>query len=120
MENMVKTMRPLRERINKKVLAVNTALMVATVSTFAPALCDDPTMDSIMGKVLGMACSIFRYIGFVLVVVGAGQLILSFKNEDSEGKSRATMVLVTSVALIAMKSLVAGILAATGAGFTIG
>lgn len=47
---------------------------------------------------------VFKYIGFILTLWGIGQLILAFKNEDADSKSRAIMCIVSGVILFALQS----------------
>lgn len=57
------------------------------------------TTTGIMHKIKNLVYKIFKYIGFILVIWGVGQLILAFKNEDSDSKSRAIMSIVAGAAL---------------------
>ena len=57
-------------------------------------------IDDMFGNLVGIVCKIFFYIGSILLVWAIGQLILAFKNEDADSKSRAIQVLV--VAILAM------------------
>ena len=59
-----------------------------------------------MIKIIGM---IFTAVGVILAVYAVGTLILAFKNEDADSKSRASTLLVVSVVLIAFPSIVNGL-----------
>lgn len=48
---------------------------------------------------------IFRWIGVLLAAWAIGQLVLAFKNEDADSKSRAIMLLLVSIALIGAKTV---------------
>ena len=86
--------------------------MTGTAVAFADTT--DETADQIVVRIIGVVCTIFRYIGIILLVWSIGMLILSFKNEDADSKSRAVLLMVVSVALIAIKSVLAAILPAVG------
>lgn len=60
---------------------------------------------SIIDKILDIVYQIFGYVGIVLTLWGVGQLILAFKNEDADSKSRAIMCIVAGAALIGIKPL---------------
>ena len=79
----------------------------------------DQTADAMVGKLVGIICTIFRYIGILLAVWAVGSLILAFKNEDADSKSRAMMLLIVSIVLIVIKSVVQMLITASGAGITI-
>ena len=54
-------------------------------------VCYADTTTNVMNKIKDLVYKIFKYIGFILVIWGVGQLILAFKNEDSDSKSRAAL-----------------------------
>lgn len=68
-------------------------------------VCYADTTTGVMNKIKDLVYKIFKYIGFILVIWGAGQLILAFKNEDSDSKSRATMSIVAGAALFGFETL---------------
>lgn len=103
----------------KKVLAV--ALVVSCIFAIAcpmllAAPVDSTVADTAMSTIIGFVFKIFGYIGAVLGVWGIGSLILSFKNEDADGKSRAIMLLGAAILLLSLKSIItaSGILSGTG------
>lgn len=49
--------------------------------------------------------NIFKYIAYILAIWGVGMLIMSFKNEDADSKSRAIMLLVSAVILFSLKTI---------------
>lgn len=65
---------------------------------------DTKSANDIMKGIGEKIYEIFKYIGFVLALWGIGQLILAFKNEDADSKSRAIMCIVSGVILFALKS----------------
>lgn len=71
---------------------------IATARAYAAGV----NVDNLFGSIIGMVTKIFFYIGSILLVWGIGQLVLAFKNEDADSKSRAVMVIVVSVGLMAV------------------
>ena len=70
---------------------------------YAFAEVGDPVDPIIMvTKLVSLVCSIFGLIGAVLLVWALGQLILAFRNEDADSKSRAMQVLIVAVLLCAI------------------
>ena len=55
--------------------------------------------------IIDMVFQIFQYIGVILALWGVGALVLAFKNEDADSKSRAIMSLVVGVCLVGLKPL---------------
>lgn len=68
-------------------------------------VCYADTTTGVMNKIKDLVYKIFKYIGFILVIWGVGQLILAFKNEDSDSKSRAIMSIVAGAALFGFETL---------------
>lgn len=92
---------------NKFVLAGQKALIGAGFFILTPlcAFADvgDPVNPiEMVTKLVSLVCSIFGLIGAVLLVWALGQLILAFKNEDADSKSRAMQVLIVAVLLCAI------------------
>lgn len=92
---------------NKFVLAGQKALIGAGFFVLTPlyvfADVGDPVDPiAMVTKLVSLVCSIFGLIGAVLLVWALGQLILAFKNEDADSKSRAMQVLIVAVLLCAI------------------
>lgn len=64
---------------------------------------------SVITDMINIIVKVFRYIGVVLAVYSVGQLIMAFKNEDADSKSRATTLLVVACVLIGLKSIIDGL-----------
>lgn len=94
-----------------------TASATAVTSTVSMVAMADSNTKQIIGNVLGYVMAIFRYIGYVLAAWGVGQLVLAFKNDDADSKSRAIMTIVAAVALVGigvLMKLIIGDTAITG------
>ena len=61
--------------------------------------------SALMNKLLDVITTIFLYIGILLLAWSIGMLVLAFKNEDADSKSRAMMLLVVSVVLIGLDGI---------------
>lgn len=68
------------------------------------------TLESTLGKVVGVVFDLFRYIGIVLALWGVGSLVMAFKNEDADSKSRAIMSLVVGLVLMFLETVAKPIL----------
>lgn len=86
------------------VASVTAVVPVSTVMTVCAA-----TEDDLIKKVLEIIFDIFRYIGILLLAWSIGMLVLAFKNEDADSKSRAIMMMVVSVVLIGVKTIFNGL-----------
>ncbi len=63
---------------------------------------------SVPGRVLAIAnvlAQILRWGGVLLLAISVGMLVLSFKNEDAEGKIRYSGVVVVSIVLIVLPAI---------------
>ena len=105
----------------EKILAAAGASVAAVVPFVPMALADtSSTASDLISKVLGVICDIFLGIGVLLLAWSVGMLFLAFKNDDADSKSRAMMMMIVSIVLIAFKTILKGVLDSAGTGFTIG
>ena len=107
----------LTQRIKRCYLSACTTIALihaGIIPTFAGPTAVNP--DEMVGNLIGIVCSIFTYIGILLLVWGIGQLVLAFKNEDADSKSRAMMLLIASVVLMSVRTIITNL----GLGITIG
>lgn len=106
----------LKEKINsKKVLLTNLFLSgsIAMANSYAANaavgevdVANIEDADKLVNSMLGIILAIARYVGIILVTWGIIQLLMAFRNEDADSKSRATMIIIASIALISAKSIV--------------
>jgi hypothetical protein len=80
-------------------------LMVTNV-TFAETAEYVTDIQNTLKQMINVVCTIFQAVGVILSVYAVGQLILAFKNEDADSKSRASTMLVVGIVLIAMPTLI--------------
>lgn len=85
------------------------ALLAYFTLNFAYATDYKSTIKDLVDKLVGIIGTIFIAIGVILAAYSVGQLVLAFKNEDADSKSRATTMLVVSVVLIAAPSIINGL-----------
>jgi fumarate reductase subunit D len=64
------------------------------------------TIKNVLGSMVNIIGTVFQAVGVILAVYSVGQLVLAFKNEDADSKSRASTMLVVGVVLIAIPSLI--------------
>ena len=98
-------------------VAATTAVMVG-MSQVMPVFCalnpDGIDIETIIGSILGIILTIAMYVGVVLLTYAVFQLVMSFKNDDAEGQSRATQLLGVSAVLIGLKKLMSVLLSKIG------
>lgn len=95
----------LNKKTEKMEKAVAPMLAVGAAVGLIPTVSADLTAGDAIKKVVNIVLDIFRYIGIILTLWGIGSLVMAFKNEDADSKSRAIMSLVVGIALITLKTL---------------
>lgn len=81
------------------------AVALTAVAASAMPMTVSANGGQLMGKLLEVIVMIFRYIGILLLAWSIGMLVLAFKNEDADSKSRAMMLLVVSIVLIGIEGI---------------
>lgn len=95
----------------KKLMTAIAAIGSSIIATGIPALAveiaiDENTgMETVANGIVGTILDIFRWIGVILAIWGTGQLVLAFRNDDADSKTRAVMLIVAAIALIGLKTL---------------
>lgn len=91
-------------------LAFTVIIAMIAMSDFAFA---SSTVDSVskkletpIGNMVDIILLIFRIIGIILGTYSVGLLVMSFKDQDPNGKQQATQLLVISLVLIFLQTLV--------------
>ena len=87
----------------------NFTVFMMTMLTMVPALASGAptaTVGEILERMISIIGMIFVAVGIILAIYSVGQLILAFKNEDADSKSRASTLLVVSIILIAFPALI--------------
>lgn len=74
--------------------------------------------NSILNAIINLVTDMAFWIGIILLVWAVVMLVLALKNEDADSKSRAIMLIATSVALIGVGTLLKPILEAADFTFT--
>ena len=77
-----------------------------TSISMALATTDDDPAATTIESMIDIICTVFRYVGVVLAAYSIGALVMAFKNEDADSKSRATTLLVVACVLIGIVKLV--------------
>lgn len=98
-----------REQMRGFIIAmvIITMMMVACILNVSFADSDyAATIRDLIEKMVSIIGTIFQAVGAVLTVYSVGQLILAFKNEDADSKSRASTMMVVGVVLIALPGVI--------------
>lgn len=85
--------------------ALMTAGLFALTPLYAYAIPREVNVESLFDNLILTVCDIFRMIGTILLVWALGQLVMAFRNEDADSKSRAMMVLVCAILLLSVKTI---------------
>lgn len=88
-----------------KIVAGSTAGAALVGTSFASA-----SAKNLVQNLLGYVFAIFKYIGWLLLAWGVGQLVLAFKNEDADSKSRAMMLIVVAIILTSIGTIFNGVM----------
>lgn len=100
----LKKLQDKKNRLTKQCFVVSSALVGMGLSTPFAA-----SSSTIVKKLGTQVFDIFKYIGYILAIWGTGMLVMSFKNEDADSKSRAIMLLVSAIILYSLKSIFDGL-----------
>ena len=100
MKKIADKMKAFGSRCKKECVA-----LTAIAATAMPMTVCAANGSALMGKILDVITTIFTYIGILLLAWSIGMLVLAFKNEDADSKSRAMMLLVVSVVLIGLDGI---------------
>ena len=88
-------------------MVIITMMMMAFILNVSFADSDyASTIRDLIEKMVSIIGTIFQAVGAVLTVYSVGQLILAFKNEDADSKSRASTMMVVGVVLIALPGVI--------------
>lgn len=90
-----------------KIVAGSTASAALVGTSFAFA--GGTSAKTLVTNMLGYVFAIFKYIGWLLLAWGIGQLVLAFKNEDADSKSRAMMLIVVAIILTVIGTIFNGL-----------
>lgn len=110
MKNLIKSIR--REDMIKFLsfaLVFGFCALTIVCPVFASETGADATVRDIIGNFVGIICMIFQAVGVILGVYSVGQLVMAFKNEDADSKTRAGTMLVVAIVLIALPTIVQGL-----------
>lgn len=90
---------------SKRILAFAMTFCLAVFGVCPMLFAADTTVsaDTLVGTILGFVVKIFFYIGIILLLWAIGQLVLAFKNDDADSKSKAAMLLVVSIILMVIR-----------------
>lgn len=99
-----------RLRIAERAMkVVNIATCVGIAGCMAGAAFATSNADAattVLDNMIGIIEKVFKYVGIILAVYSIGQLVMAFKNEDADSKSRATTMLVVACVLIGIEKFV--------------
>ena len=89
-------------KIDNKIWAILGPSTVMSMLAIHVAAADEADAENAVKGIIDVMLDIFKYIGIILLVWGIGQLVLAFRNEDADSKTRAVMLLVAAAALLTL------------------
>ena len=100
--------------ITKKHLIMGAVLlcMMAFMITVTPAFADPAVpngLANVVGDFVFYIGLIFQVVGVLIGVYAAGQMIMAFKDDNPDAKTRASTLLVVAFILIVMPSIIKGL-----------
>lgn len=101
-------MKKLKQTIKNYKMKIYSTIAFASAGLVAPALATqvaDVTADQMMGLVIDIILKVASYVGSVMIVFAAFQLIMAFKDENPDAKTRATMLIISGVFLFGLRSV---------------
>lgn len=100
-------------------LALSATALTFPSTAYAAGMIDDGGVSNkIIKQIVNVITTMAVFIGIVLLAWSVLMLMLAFKNEDADSKSRAIMLIVVSIMLIGFGSFLTSVLEAAGvAGF---
>lgn len=106
--NLVATKIKASQKITKLVIGA-CATLGLPITAFAsnnetPPSSSTKTSDDIITTIGDYAFTIFKYIGFVLLIWGTGQFVMAYRNDDSDSKIRAIMCVAVGAILFGLKA----------------
>lgn len=106
------------KKIKKNIPIVLPYLLFAIVimlTTIVPGFAANPgtgaaagndALKNVTNAMINVIEKIFIVIGIIITAFSAGQLVLAFKNEDADSKSRASTQLVVGIVLIGIVGII--------------
>lgn len=82
------------------------AFMFFALSATPVMAAGDTSVDSLIGTIVGIILTMFRYVGIVLLVWGVAQFVMAMKRSDSESKGDAIQTIIAAIVLIGLKTVV--------------
>lgn len=90
-------------RNKKTIKMVMTAAAMGTLMTAVPVYAAD--LSGLAENIIDIISKMAIMVGVILGAWGVFQLVLAFKNDDPESKSRATQLIVVAAALISLPAI---------------
>ena len=93
-------------KINKKKMLLALFTMALAVAIFVFPAAAAISAPTVMGNLISLMCSMFKFVGIALFVWAIIQFILATKRSDADSKSDAIQTAMCGVALMAVASIV--------------
>lgn len=82
----------------------------AVAMAFAvPVMADGPQARTMINSIVATIAQIGQYVGAALLAQGIFQLVMAFKDDNPDSKSKAIMFIMSAILLFGMKSILQGL-----------
>lgn len=108
---MVSAIKSSFQNVNSKARKIFNTVSLAVVSANTSVYAGnyEDTAEALVGNFINVIFFLFRMVGILLLAWSVAQLVMAFKNEDADSKTRSITLIVISVLLIALKSIFNGL-----------
>lgn len=100
------TKKNLREKGLRRIVAAISMMLLGTAMFVMPAMAATVNASTMMGNLISLMCSMFKYVGVALFVWAIIQFILATKRSDADSKSDAIQTGVCGIALMSVALIV--------------
>lgn len=117
MKNLIKNIKAKASKLNKKATAVMAAF-AATLMSIVPAYATQDvtigdltnlSVNQLLGKIVGIILTLAQAIGLILLVSGIFQLVMAYKDDNADAKTRGIQLAIVGVVLITFKAILQGV-----------
>lgn len=111
MKNFLTTVKSKALTLKDKVLNKSMPLLTAiagVIATVEPTFATNET-EALVTSVIDIVLDMARYIGMVLVVTGVFQLVMAYKDDNADAKTRGIQLAICGIVLIGLKSILDGV-----------
>lgn len=96
-------------KVRKQIMNLAMVTTMAIITT-PPAYA---TASEMISRIIGTVLAIGTYIGAVLLAQGVFQLVMAFKDDNADSKSKAIMLILASIILVSLQTVYTSLMQGT-------